>query len=250
MNEWIKLAVLFMAGLLSGFINVMAGGGSTLTLPALIFLGLDSSLANGTNRVAVLIQNIAAIVAFKRERLHQFKLSLKLSLFTLPGAILGAVVAVKINDLLFQRLLGLVMIGIMITILFPQSNRKMVAGPSHPVSSLWLYGVMFAIGFYGGLIQAGVGFLLMAAFYHLLQADLIHVNMHKVFVVFVFTLPAIVIFILTDNISWSHALVLSAGNGLGAWWSAKVSVKRGEKVIRVVLFIAMLIMALKLLNAF
>ncbi len=250
MSEWIKLAVLFMAGLLSGFINVMAGGGSTLTLPALIFLGLDSSLANGTNRVAVLIQNIAAIVAFKQERLHQFKLSLKLSLLTLPGAILGAVVALKINDLLFQRLLGLVMIGIMITVLFPQSNRKKVAGPRHPVSSVWLYGVMFAIGFYGGFIQAGVGFLLMAAFYHLLQADLIHVNMHKVFVVFVFTLPAIVIFILTDNISWSHALVLSAGNGLGAWWSAKVSVKKGEKVIRVVLFIAMLIMALKLLNVF
>lgn len=250
MDEWIKLAVLFWAGLLAGFINVMAGGGSTLTLPALIFLGLDSSLANGTNRVAVLVQNIAAIVAFRQERLRQFKVSLKLSLLTLPGAILGALVAVKISDLLFQRLLGIVIIGIMITVLFPQASRKNAAAPGHRASPLWLYGAMFAIGFYGGFIQAGVGFLLMAALYHLLRADLLQVNMHKVFVVFIFTLPAIVIFILTDNISWLHALVLSAGNGLGAWWSAKVSVKKGEKVIRVVLFIAMLIMALKLLDAF
>ncbi|MDZ7264071.1 MAG: sulfite exporter TauE/SafE family protein [candidate division KSB1 bacterium] len=250
MDEGIKLAVLFMAGLLSGFINVMAGGGSTLTLPALIFLGLDSSLANGTNRVAVLIQNIAAIVAFKQERLHQFKLSLKLALLTLPGAILGALVAVKISDSLFQRLLGIVIMGIIITLIFPQSNRKNGSAPKQPVSPIWLYGVMFGIGFYGGFIQAGVGFLLMAAFYHLLQADLLHVNMHKVFVVFIFTLPAIVIFILTDNISWVHALVLSAGNGLGAWCSAKVSVKKGEGVIRGVLLIAMFIMALKLLNIF
>jgi hypothetical protein len=109
---------------------------------------------------------------------------------------------------------------------------------------------MLGIGFYGGFIQAGVGFIIMAALLHLMNLDLVRVNMHKVFIVFVFTFPAILIFIFTDNVEWSYALVLSAGNALGGWWSAKVSVKKGERVIRVVLLIAMLIMALKLLRVF
>ena len=246
--EIAKLSLLFVAGVISGFINVMAGGGSSLTLPVLIFLGLDSALANGTNRIAVLLQNVSAIIAFRQERLHQFSLSLKLSLFTLPGAIIGVIIAVNINDLLFQRILGFVIIGIMITILFPRLTKKNTANNA-AASNPWLvYLAMFGIGIYGGFLQVGVGFLLMAVLFHLLGFDLLHVNMHKVFIVFIFTLPTIIIFILTNNINWSYGLILSLGNATGAWWSAKISVKKGEKIIRIVLLIAMLIMALKLLK--
>ncbi len=251
MDEMIKFSALFVAGAIAGFINIMAGGGSTITLPMLIFLGLDSAMANGTNRIAVFIQNIAAVISFKQERFAQFKLSTKLSLWTLPGAILGAIVAVKISNEVFQKILGFVIIGIMITILFPRlsSSRK---NYHHDDSfNPWLlYPVMLGIGFYGGFIQAGVGFLIMAALVHLMQLDLVRVNMHKVFIVFMFTLPAIIIFIATGNVKWSEALVLSAGNAFGGWWSAKVSVKKGEKVIRIVLIVAMFIMAMKLLDVF
>ena len=251
MEELIKLVLLFLSGAIAGFINIMAGGGSTITLPLLIFFGLDSALANGTNRIAVFIQNIAAIISFRQEKFAQFKLSFKLSLCTLPGAVIGAIVAVRIGNELFQKILGFVIIGIMITILLPQVNRRLKDQSNDDSYNPWLlYPAMLGIGFYGGFMQAGVGFLIMAALLYLMRLDLVRVNMHKVFIVFVFTLPAIVIFIFTDNVKWSYALVLSAGNAFGGWWSAKVSVRKGEKVIRVVLLIAMLIMALKLLRVF
>jgi len=249
MDEFIKLVLLFLSGAVAGFINIMAGGGSTITLPLLIFFGLDSALANGTNRIAVFIQNIAAIISFKQEKFAQFKLSFKLSLCTLPGAVIGAIVAVKIGNELFQKILGFVIIGIMITILLPQVNRRLRDQASDDSYNPWLlYPAMLGIGFYGGFIQAGVGFLIMAALLYLINLDLVRVNMHKVFIVFVFTFPAILIFIFTGNVKWSYALILSAGNAFGGWWSAKVSVRKGEKVIRIVLLGAMLIMALKLLK--
>jgi len=109
---------------------------------------------------------------------------------------------------------------------------------------------MIVVGFYGAFLQVGVGFLLMASFQYLMKLDLIRVNMHKVFVVFVFTVPALIVFILTDNVNWFYGLTLSAGNAFGGWWGAKLSVKKGEKLIKFVLIIAILIMAFKLLNIF
>ena len=236
-------------GTIAGFMNVMAGGGSTLTLPTLIFLGLDSALANGTNRVAILIQNIFAVYSFKKEKYQRFKLSLKISLFTLPGAIAGAIVAVKIGDQTFQAILGIVMIGIIISMVIPRSKIE-YSGNDNEKVSIWVYISMLFIGFYGGFIQVGVGFILMAALHYLMKLNLVFVNMHKVFIVFIYTIPAIIIFIFTNNINWELGLSLAAGNALGGWWAAKYSVKKGEGIIKIILIIAVLIMSLKLLNVF
>jgi len=64
-----------------------------------------------------------------------------------------------------------------------------------------------------------------------------------------FTLPAFLIFLFSGNINWIYGLVLSAGNALGAWWGAKVSVKGGEKAIRIMVAVAAIIMALKLVQS-
>jgi hypothetical protein len=241
--------MLFFFGSIAGFINVMAGGGSAITLPILIFLGLDSALANGTNRVAILVQNISAVASFKREQVSHFKLSLKLSLFTLPGAIIGAIAAVKIGDELFRNILGGVMIFIVISMLFPKAKNAVHKKFTEKIP--WsVYPVMFAIGFYGGFVQVGVGFILMAALHYLLKLELLYVNMHKVFIVFIYTIPAMLIFIFTGNVNWIYGLALAAGNATGAWWSAKVSVKKGDKVIKLVLSAAVLIMAMKLFGLF
>lgn len=248
MPELYKLLLLFAAGLAAGFINVMAGGGSSLTLPLLIFMGLDSSLANGTNRLAVFIQNITAVVAFRREKYSDFKTGLKLSVLTIPGAILGAIVAVRIENDLFQKILGLVMIGIMITILLP---RKSLSPDEQAHPNPWLVALaMLGTGFYGGFLQIGVGFIMMAILQNMLKLDLVRVNMHKVFIVFFFTMPALLIFIVTGNVNWFYGLALAVGNSLGAWWGVKIAVKKGEKVIRIVLTIAILIMSAKLLGVF
>jgi len=243
-----SIIILFFVGTIAGVINVMAGGGSSLTLPALIFLGLDGTVANGTNRIAILIQNIFAVYSFKREKFSKFKLSLKMSLFTLPGAIIGAFAASRIEGALFEKILAVVMIGIIITMVIPQKKKKYV----QEITKIpWLvYLAMFGIGFYGGFIQVGVGFILMAALHYLLKENLIMVNVHKVFIILIYTIPAFLIFVFSDSVSWFHGLSLAAGNSLGAWWSAKLSVKKGEKIIKPVLMTALLIMSLKLLDVF
>jgi uncharacterized membrane protein YfcA len=247
-EELLKILLLFGVGSVAGFMNVMAGGGSTITLPTLIFLGLDSSLANGTNRVALLIQNISGIISFRQEKYHRFKVSLQLAAFTLPGAIAGAVIATRISDELFQKILAYILIGIIISILLPRPNHGKQEIRKQKTRSWLIYPAMFGLGFYGGFVQAGVGFLFMAALYHLMKVDLVQVNMHKVFIIFVYAIPALFIFFLTHNVDLKLGLVLAVGNAFGAWWSAKFSVKKGERLIKTILVISILIMSLKLLN--
>lgn len=249
MDQLTSALLLFSVGVISGVINVMAGGGSSLTLPALIFIGLDSAMANGTNRLAIVLQSVAAISSFRNEKYSQFKTSLKLSLLTLPGSIIGAIAVIKLSDAVFQKILALVMIGIIISMMIPKSKAVYSGDPNKKIS-LWTHLSMFFIGFYGGFIQVGVGFLLMASLHYLMKLNLVYVNMHKVFIVLVFTVPAFLVFLYTGNVNWGLGLSLAAGNSLGAWWAAKISVKKGEGVIKIILFIAILIMALKLLTVF
>jgi len=240
------LLLLFGVGSLAGFINVNAGGGSSLTLPTLIFLGLDAAAANGTNRVALLLQNVFAVSSFRKNRFSDFKTSWPLALLTLPGAAAGALAATRVSNLLFRRILGGVLIFIVISLFLSRYRDRATPRPRSP----WLYPALFGIGFYGGFIQVGVGFLLMAALFHLLRVDLVRVNMHKVFIVLIYTVPALGVFIISGNVVWGYGLALAAGNSLGGWWGAHAAVKGGERIIRIVLAVAVSIMALKLFNVF
>ncbi len=244
-----QLALLFGVGTIAGFINVNAGGGSSLTLPTLIFMGLDGALANGTNRVAIFIQNFFAVASFHKSKMHQFKKSSELSLFALPGAVAGALIAVTISSTLFERILGVVLILIVISLFFSHSYKN--KRPDQEAARNWLiFPVLLGLGFYGGFLQIGVGFIFMAALYHLLKLDLVTVNMHKVFIILIYTLPVLLIFLLTGNVNWKFGLVLAAGNAFGAWWGAQVAVKGGEKIIRIILAVAISIMALKLFGVY
>ncbi|MEP0861135.1 MAG: sulfite exporter TauE/SafE family protein [Ignavibacterium sp.] len=248
MPDIFSVLILFGVGAVAAFINVNAGGGSSLTLPALIFLGLDASVANGTNRVAIIFQNISAVYSFKKEKYYELKNSMILSLLSLPGAIAGAVFAVKISNDVFEKVLGIIMILIIVTMIIPQKREKNVTANFKVDWKVVLS--MLLIGFYGGFLQVGVGFIIMALLHNILKLDLIRVNMHKVFIVFIFTIPALLVFILTNNVNWFYGLSLSAGNAFGGWWGAKLSVKKGEKLIKAVLIVSIFIMAIKLLNIF
>ena len=249
MNEFVQFIILFLVGIAAGFINVNAGGGSTITLPTLIFLGLDASVANGTNRIGILLQNFSAVSSFKREQYSKFNLSFKLALMTLPGAIIGAYFSINISDKVFEIILALVMIGVIITLLLPKKSFE-VSSNGEGKYSWTVYLAMFGIGFYGGFVQVGVGFILMAALHHLMKLNLIFVNMHKVFIILLYTIPALLVFIISDNVNWILGLSLASGNMIGAWWGVKFSVKGGEKYIRFVLIAAIIIMVLKLLKIF
>ncbi len=243
----LHLLLLFGVGAVAGFINVNAGGGSSLTLPTLIFLGLDAAVANGTNRIGLILQNIFAVTSFRKNKIFKFKTSIFLAVFTLPGAIIGAIFATQVSNTLFQRILGGVLILVVISMFFSRSYKKDVLESSR---SWFIYPTLFVIGFYGGFLQVGVGFLLMAALYHLLRVNLVFVNMHKVFIILIYSIPALAVFSLTGNVNWQFGLVLAAGNALGGWWGAHAAVKGGEKLIRIILAAAITIMAGKLFGLY
>jgi len=247
--EWTHLLLLFSVGTIAGFINVNAGGGSSLTLPTLIFMGLDAAAANGTNRIGLIIQNMFAVTSFRKNKVQNFKKSSFLALFTLPGAVIGAAAATQVSNVLFQKILGGVLIFIVLS-LFMSPAYKNENKNLHLERSWFIYPALFGIGFYGGFLQIGVGFLFMAALYHLLRVNLILVNMHKVFIILIYTIPAFFIFLYTGNINWKYGLILAAGNGIGGWWGAHVAVKGGEKIIRIILGISITIMAFKLFGFF
>jgi uncharacterized membrane protein YfcA len=232
-------------GLLAGFLNVMAGGGSLITMPVMIFLGMPPAMANGTNRVALLAQNVSAVTGFRSKGFSDFKLSMTLALCTLPGAVLGAFAAVKIDPLWFKRLLALVMVGALVEILRGKSGRKGDQGDGR-VRRLPAYLGMVAVGFYGGFIQAGVGFILMALLHGLLRLDLVRVNMHKVFIVGVYMVPSLMVFALTGQVDWLAGALLAVGNAAGGWIGAHASVKGGERAIKIVFALAVVAMAIKL----
>jgi uncharacterized membrane protein YfcA len=239
--------LLAVVGLVAGFQNVMAGGGSLLTLPVMIFLGLSPAEANGTNRVALLTQSVTAVVDFRRQGFSDWRRSLTLALCTVPGAVAGAVAAVKIDPVWFKRFLALVMIGVLVLVLRkPRTPAEVEVDESGRRDLVLAHLAMLGVGFYGGFIQAGVGFILMAILRGLLRLDLVRVNMHKVFVVGVYMLPSLAVFALLDQVLWVAGLVLAVGNGTGAFIATRLQVKKGEGPVRVVFAIAIVAMAVKL----
>jgi uncharacterized protein len=242
-----KIVMLIVIGAVAGFVNVMAGGGSTLTMPILIFMGLDGATANGTNRVAVFFQNLTAVTTFHNEETYHLPSAFRYALWTLPGALLGALIAVRITDALFQKLLGAVIIGVMITVLLPAKR----ANGDDPARKTWLiYPSLLLIGFYAGFIQAGVGFLLMSAMIHILKMNIVQVNKHKVFIILITSIPALAVFALSANIQYAYAAALSVGNAFGGWGAVRLSIKKGEKVIRWVLLAVVILMSLKLFGLY
>ncbi len=248
--EVTHVLILFVVGVLSAFLNVMAGGGSAIALPVLIFLGLDSAVANGTNRVAILIQNVSAVASFRKKEVHAMRQSVRYTLWAMPGAIAGAFLGVSISDEWFQRILGIVMIVTVITILIPEKKASPITEASKRRRERWIYPIMTGIGLYGGFIQVSVGFLFMAALYHVMKMNLVYVNMHKVTIVMLYMIPALAVYAATGNVNWILGLSLGMGSALGGWWAAHASVRGGERVIRVVLIVAILVMAAKLFGVF
>jgi len=234
----------FGAGLVAGFLNVMAGGGSLITLPILIFLGLPVAVANGTNRFAILVQNLAAVTAFRSQGYADLRSGIAFALTTIPGAIAGAFLAIRVGEGTFRAILVGVLVLSVAGLLAPTRE-----GPGAKPSGRARWGAFvafFGIGFYGGFIQAGVGFLFMLVLHQLLRIDLVRTNMHKVFIIFVFSIPALAVFIATGNVAWTTAAALAAGNAGGAIVATRVSVKGGERPVKVVLAIALVMMAVRL----
>jgi uncharacterized membrane protein YfcA len=235
----------YAVGVIAGFLNVLAAGGSLLTLPLLIFFGFPAATANGTNRVAILVQSIAAVTSFRQQGHAEPRATLPFALMAVPGAVVGALVAVRVSDELFRAILAAVLVLSVFGLLFPNRQPRSAGRYSRRAYIAALLSFV-GVGFYGGFIQAGVGFLFMLLLHRMLGLDLVRTNVYKVLIVLFLSIPALVVFILTGHVVWGTALVLAAGTATGAIVATRVSVKGGERPIRIVLAIALLLMAVRL----
>ncbi len=247
MEEWYAYPLLILVGFIVGFINTVAGGGSLLSLPILIFLGLPSTLANGTNRVAIVFQTAIATAGFKSKGVSTFPFNTYLGISAFFGSILGAFLAVDISGAVFNRILAIVMIFVVLIIIFGPKIGVRKLQERLTGKYLWL-GIVafFFFGIYGGFINAGLGFIMILFLHFVNRMSLVHANATKVAVVFMYMVSALIVFVLNDQVNWKIGLILAIGNGTGAWLASRVSVAKGDRFIKTFLIIMVVILAIKL----
>jgi len=246
MSDGLAALLLYLAGCAAGTLNVIAGGGSLLTLPLLIFLGLPAGVANGTNRIAILVQNIGAVWSFHRHRVLDRRWLGWLALPAVFGAALGSWLAVVISDLAFQKILAVVMLVVAVWTLWDPLARLREEGRELPSWGRGLLSVaFFGLGFYGGFIQAGVGFLFLAVI-PFAGLDLVKGNAVKVLTILVFTPIALAIFALNGKVDWLLGTALAAGNLTGAFLGVRLAIRMGHRWLKVAVTVTVVLFALKL----
>ena len=246
MELW-EIVLLMIVGIFAGWLNVLAGGGSLLTVPVMLFMDIPAPVANGTNRIAILAQNITAVYTFFRRGFSDFKLSLSLSLAASFGAIGGAMLGVKLEGVWFDRILAIVMIIVMILM---ATEKKITQGENdqqQPKNLILGHICMIGAGFWGGFIQIGVGFILMPILHRVMGFNLIRVNMYKVFIVLSYTIIALSIFATQLQLLWWAGLGLALGNSIGGWYGAHTTIDKGEVWIKAVMYLALSGFIIKLL---
>lgn len=246
MEAW-QILLLVISGVVAGWLNVLAGGGSLLTVPIMVFLGIPGPVANGTNRIAILVQNITAVFAFRQRGFSDFKLSLSLGAAASLGALFGASLGVRLEGEWFNRILALVMIGVMLVMWTGGLKQRQEQVDQRPQRLLLGHLLMVGAGFWGGFIQIGVGFILMPILHRVMGFNLVLTNMHKVFVVLIYTLVALSVFASQLTLLWWVGMWLALGNAVGGWLGAHTTISRGERWIRWVLNVTLVAFIIKLL---
>ncbi len=249
MPEQILTPVLLaLAGLAAGVINAIAGGGSLLTLPLLIFVGLPPTVANATNRIGVLVGGIGATVEFQRRRLIPWSWVRFGALPSFLGVAAGTWAAMAIGDVAFERVLAFVLVATAGWMIW-----KPVDPPAEGTDALpegakrwWARLAFFGLGWYGGFIQAGVGFLFLA----LLAGsgvDLVRANAIKNTLVLAFTALAVAIFAYAGLMDWTAGFIVAIGQYVGSAFGVHLQILKGQAWVRNVLTVTIVIFALRLL---
>jgi len=245
--ELTEIALLIGGGLVAGTVNTLAGGGSLLTVPLLVLCGLPGNLANGSNRVGVLVQNAAAVWSFRAQGISELRRTLPVLIPLLLGSLIGAGAVSRISDVVFERAFGVVMLLLLVPTFV--SRRSELRSPAKPWSRGTAGVVFFLIGIYGGAFQAGVGLLLLLALARS-GLDLVRANAQKVVVVGLLTAVSLPVFIANDQVAWLPASLLAIGFSGGGALGAHVAVRGGERLIRPVIAVAVGMLAAKLLDLY
>jgi len=244
---------IFLAGggFLAGIINTLAGNGSAITLPLLLSMGMDANVANATNRVGVLLQTATAVGSVKKTKESRFLIrgSVWYYIPTILGSIGGALLAVDIDPEILKLIIGLLMFVVLFTLLLQPKKwlRDTDLGKKKKTPLQWI--LFFAIGFYGGFIQMGIGIMILSTLVLLAHYSLKDANIIKLLVALVMIIPAFIIYVFSGDIEWVPGVVLAAGASLGAWFGVKYVMyhPKAAKYIRFLLIGIVLFAIVKIL---
>ena len=244
--ELIDAALVVGAGLVAGIVNAMAGGGSLLTVALLnVFVGLPGLVANGTNRVGVLVQNASSVASYRKEGVRGFRKAVPVLVPVIAGSLLGSLLVSSVTDETFERIFGILMVPLLfLSLRSPKNVGSQINW--HPVTTAVIF---FGIGLYGGAFQAGVGLLIVVALSRS-GLDLVNANAVKVVVILVLTTIAVPVFIVRGQVDWGFAVVLAIGFAAGGWIGARVAVRGGEKIIKPVLIGAVVALAGRMIGLY
>ena len=247
MSEELQWILITVVGFIAGFVNTLAGGGSIITLPAMILVGLDPTVANATNRLGIVLYAVSAAAGFKSKKVSVLPFSLYVGVAATIGAVFGAMIAVEFDKKLFNRVLAIIMIVIVVLMLLQPRIKRVMDQEYLTGKPLWITLIVFLIlGVYGGFINAGMGLLMILWLNIFNGMNLIRTNATKVLVTAIYTSAALVVFIWNDLIDWFIGLLLAFGNMVGGWMAARLSVKKGEGFIRSALVVMVVLMAIRL----
>jgi len=249
--EWYYYILIVIVGVFCGFLNTLAGSGSIISLAMLMFMGLPANVANGTNRIAILMQNIVGVSSFKKQKVFSFKEGIWLALPAIVGSVIGAGLAVEINEDMMQKTIGGLLIFLFFIVLYkPDAWVKGQAGLIRSKPNIIQIVIFFFIGLYGGFIQAGVGFFLLSGLVLGAGFDLVKANAIKVFIVLLYTPFALGVFVMNGQVDYKIGLILAAGNMIGAYIAANFAVSLGAKFVRYILLAVIIFASLKFLGVY
>jgi hypothetical protein len=233
----LMLALMMVVGIVAGFINTLAGGGSFLTLPVLMMLGMPADVANGTNRVGVLVQSLAGVKGFDRHGALDRGAVIQIMIPTFFGSLAGALVASFLPPAVLKPVLLTTMVAMALlmvlrpTVVAPPAGTVPKRLADAPAGYLWL----FVAGLYGGFIQAGVGFILIVALAGVLRYDLVQSNALKMACTALFSVVALSVFVIRDQVQWLPGLVLALAQVIGVQLSVRFALRVSQAVLRWVL---------------
>lgn len=234
MGEYAVEIMLVVSGILVGIVNTLAGGGAIITITLFTVLGLPIGVANGTNRIAVILQNFTATLAFIRKRMLHITSGVKLAIPAVIGNIVGSMVATHISDLVFKICMAVVLTVVLVYMIFDQSHKQVThIHGGHPLDTKFYHYIWFLLlGFYGGYIYVGLGYVILAVTIWSMKLDIITANVIKGFIIFLATPFSLAIFILNDQVDFSFGLWHGLGNIIGAMFASHFAMNWGVKFVR------------------
>ncbi|MBU1369146.1 MAG: sulfite exporter TauE/SafE family protein [Bacteroidetes bacterium] len=247
--SWPDITALIVSGVFVGFINTLAGGGTIISLTVFLLLGLPIDIANGTNRIAVILQNITSVQAFHQKKVMSWKKGILLAIPAVVGSVIGAQLAVDIDRESFEKAIAVVMLLMIFFMFFKPSQflngREDLLKRKIDWKQVLIF---FLIGIYGGMFQVGVGYFLLAALVLGVGFDLVKANAIKVLIVLIYTFFALAVFVMNDAVNWQYGLIHAIGNVIGAYVASHMAVKKGVVFVKWVIIVVIILTSAQLLG--